>query len=337
MKSLLAVKSLPNIVSSCENETANRDQLETSSRTYDRSLSDNNNRETPEVHHSSSCDFTNEKTMLRDSDYRGKKKLRPVTMNPTFTNGISYQSDYENVVNLISTSILGEKPDLIPKEETKPKSKQRPKSVAVPYKPVPIPDYPVDFSFNSKSPELSHVKSTPVSDEPDYSPISRSPASSFSSIPPPPNQPAPSPPSSPQAQDSGIPVTGIDTPESRETSSNHPSTKEEKNLNIADRKTVLNSSSSNVVVVSIAKTETQDANANSTSAGEITEVDDNDDELLRRIRALLLNMMVDCNQFNAGIAKLLYRPPFSLHSINARIAKVLYCPLGQLHLSKFPF
>ena len=297
------VKSLPNIVKSCEDETVNREQ-EVVGMTTERIPSNNNNREKSELYHASSHGFLNEKVMLRDSDLRGKKQLRPVTMNPTFTNGISYQSDYEHVVNLINTSIICEKPDLIPEEGKMPKPKQRPKSVAVPYKPLPVPDYPVDFRLDSKSSELSRVKSLPVIDEPDYSPPSQPSTPSFLPFPPPPTEPAPCPPVSSKSGENNTPETPISTSKSLEIGSNFGIEELEKNSNKTTINTTPHNSKaekvdSNVTIVNIASTESKGTLLNDIN---VEEIDSEDDDLLPGIRASLLHLLVKCNQFTAGIS-----------------------------------
>ena len=296
------VKSLPNIVKSCEDETVNREQLEVG--ITERNPSNNNNKEKSELFHASSHGVLNDKVVLRDSDLRGKKQLRPVTVNPTFTNGISYQSDYENVVHLINTSILGEKPDVIPEEGKKPKSKQRPKSVAVPYKPVPIPDYPVDFRLDSKSSELSRIKSVPVIDEPDYSPPPQPSTPSFRPFPPPPVEPAPSPPVTPKSGENDTPETPISTSKSLEICSNCGIEGLEKNSkNTSSKATLYNSEAkkvdSNAIIVSTATTVNAVTVLNDVN---VEEVDGEDDDLLRGIRSSLLDSLVKCNQFTEGIS-----------------------------------
>ncbi|XP_065051195.1 rho family-interacting cell polarization regulator 1-like [Rhopilema esculentum] len=119
------------------------------------------------IKHASSCDYLSENVVLRDTAPKEKRKPRPITLGPTFTNGFSSQSDYENVVNLITTSIIGEKPDVIPdKDSLRSKKSQRPKSVAPSFMPTPLPDYPTNFSPRSSTvSQPMHIIL-----EPDYSP-----------------------------------------------------------------------------------------------------------------------------------------------------------------------
>lgn len=163
----VTAKSLPDIAKCCENETMdeNKDEID--------SVTDNNNKKNSGLVHAVSCDVLNENVVLRDSDFRDKRKPRPVTLGPTYTNGFSCRSDYENVANLITTSILDQKPDVVPSEDSKIRSKGRPKSLVVQSKPIPAPDYPADIRL--KSPEQISVRSMPVIEETKHSPPHTSP------------------------------------------------------------------------------------------------------------------------------------------------------------------
>ena len=307
---MLAIKSLPDIAKSCEEESAIRGRFDISRKIPGSYSPDNNNKGRISSQNQMSSPSLSNNIVLRDSESRRQRKLRPVTMSPTFTNGVSCQSDYENVVNLISTSILGDKPDLIPEKDAKPKSKKRPKSVAVPYKPVPIPDYPVDFSPRNRSPEVNRAKTMPIIDEPDYSPPPQLDAPQFRPFPPPPSQPAPEPPSFSEAEEGEAAVTVIvTTPKPLETMGEGANLKQ--NSNAKDNATVHQSSEadqidSSTIIVNVTKKEPADAELNNICGIEIAHVGDDNDNLLREIRAQLLDSMVKFNQFDAGISNVLF-------------------------------
>lgn len=309
LKTLLAIKSLPDIAKSCEEESAIRERFEISKIIPGSYSPINNNKGRISSQNQAASPSLSNSIALRDSESRRQRKLRPVTMSPTFTNGVSYQSDYENIVNLISTSILGDKPDLIPQEDTTPKSKKRPKSVAVPYKPVPIPDYPLDFSPRNRSPEVNRSNTMPIIDEPDYSPPPQLDAPQFRPFPPPPSHPAPEPPSFSEAEEGETPVAAIITTLERVETMDESTNLNQKS-NTEENATVHQSSAadqidSSTVVVNVTKTEPAVTEANNICDKEIAHVggDSNNDydDLLREVRAQLLDSMVKCNQFDADI------------------------------------
>ena len=298
----LTAKSLPDIARSCENEITQEDQTEAGSTTSDKDGPDNNNRKMSGPSHASSCDFLNEKVVLRESDLRDRKKPRPVTMGPTFTNGFSCQSDYENVVNLINTSILGEKPDLIPEEDRKTKQTQRPKSIVVPYRPIPAPDYPVEFRSKTASPDLSRVKSMPVIDEPDYSPPAHTSPPSLSIPPPPPFSPPPDSPPTARTRREDVPMTFIDVTNIAENGGSDTKKELEESETVEINSETVSISSS-TVIVDVIKTEPPMAMKSDVTDDVTDDIIVDNDDLLREVRALLLDMMIKCNEFNSGIVK----------------------------------
>lgn len=320
----LSAKSLPDIAKCCENETLDNDQSGTGSV----KSSNEKDKRNSGLNHAISCDALNGKIVLREPDIREKRKVRPVTLAPTFTNGFSYQSDYEDVVNLISTSILGEKPDLIPGEDSKAKSKQRPKSLMAPWKSIPAPDYPNDLLPRTQSPELIPVTSMPDICEPVCAPP---PQDQFPAPIPFPAQPQSPPqiqstPAIPSPPQPAAPVTSkkenLDEVKnlSKPLENNVDGTKidlnekqsEKESEELPSDKAEGTSTTSEAMVVDVVKIGTGER-SEKTGKSEQSEVpeetedeDIDEDDLLREIRTALLNTLIKCNEFNTGIYDCVY-------------------------------